>query len=84
MYTNFVYIGDMIKNITFTADETLIHLARKRAMVENTTLNDLFRRWLDQYVAQSASVNRYEDVMNQLSYIRSGRKLSREEMNERG
>jgi hypothetical protein len=84
VYTNFVYIGDMIKNITFTADETLIHLARKRAMVENTTLNDLFRRWLDQYVAQSASVNRYEDVMNQLSYIRSGRKLSREEMNERG
>jgi len=73
----------MIKNITFTADETLIHLARKRAMVENTTLNDLFRRWLDQYVAQPSSAKRYEDVMYQLSYARAGRTFRRDEMNER-
>ncbi len=84
MYTNFVYIGDMIKNITFTADETIIQLARKRATVENTTLNDLLRRWLAYYVTQTSSASKYEEVMNQLSYVRARRKFSRDEMNERG
>jgi len=83
IYTNFVYIGDMIKNITFTADETTIQLARKRAAIENITLNELVRRWLAQYVTHTSSANQYEDVMNQLSYARAGRKFSRDEMNER-
>lgn len=83
-HTIFVYIGPMIKNITFTADETTIQLARKRAAVENTTLNELVRRWLAQYVTQSSSVSQFEEVMEQLAYARAGRKFSRDEMNERG
>ena len=82
-HTIFVYIDAMIKNITFTADETTIQLARKRAAVENITLNELIRRWLAQYVTHTSSVNQYEEVMEQLSYARAGRKFSRDEMNER-
>jgi hypothetical protein len=33
----------MNKNITLSADEALIQQARRRAMQENRTLNDLFR-----------------------------------------
>jgi hypothetical protein len=35
----------MMKNITLSADESTIEQARKRAMAEHTTLNDLFRSW---------------------------------------
>lgn len=62
----------------------MIHQARTRARLENATLNDLFRQWLEQYVSQPAAANRYDDLMHQLSYARAGRKFSRDEMNERG
>ncbi len=82
-HTIFVYIGAMIKNITFTADETTIQLARQRAAVENTTLNELVRRWLAQYITNTASANHFDEIMEQLAYARAGRKFSRDEMNER-
>jgi len=43
VHTRFVYTTFMIKNITFSADEALIEQARRRAMADNTTLNDLFK-----------------------------------------
>lgn len=79
----------MLKNITFSADETLIREARRQAALQNTTLNALFREWLERYVAQEdaaerkRAVARYNDLMNRLSYVNAGRKFSREEMNER-
>jgi len=36
-----------MKNITLSADESLIKAARERAMEENTTLNAQFRLWLE-------------------------------------
>jgi hypothetical protein len=37
----------MMKTITFRADEDLIRRARERAAAEGTTLNEVFRRWLE-------------------------------------
>ena len=46
----------MLKNITLSADEALIREARRQAALHNTTLNALFREWLNQYVAQELSL----------------------------
>ena len=73
----------MMKNITLSADETLIEQARKRAVVENTTLNNLFRAWLARYASQPAAADQYEQMMTRLGYVQPGRKFSREDMNER-
>lgn len=35
-----------MKNITLSADESLIELAREEARARKTTLNALFREWL--------------------------------------
>ena len=73
----------MLKNVTLSADEAIIEQARRRAQLENTTLNELFRRWLNQYVAQPGAADQYRSLMQRLSYVDAGRKFSREEMNER-
>jgi hypothetical protein len=73
-----------MKNITLSADETLIEAARKRARSENTTLNDQFRLWLADYAQKRERMQQYEEVMARLrGRLRVGRKLSREEINER-
>jgi hypothetical protein len=73
----------MMKNITLSADETLIQQARRRAALERTTLNELFRAWLGRYVAQPSASEQYEALMVRLDHVRSDRSFSREEMNER-
>ena len=73
-----------MKNITLSADDELIEAARIRARSEHTTLNDQFRRWLEDYVQPEQRLQRYEAVMAQLrGKVRVGRKLTRDEMNER-
>lgn len=42
----------MLKNITLSADEALIREARRQAALQNTTLNVLFREWLEQYTTE--------------------------------
>ena len=72
-----------MKNITLTAEEDLIEAARERARSENTTLNEQFRRWLRDYARQQR-MQHYEQVMAGLrGKVVMGRKLSRDEMNER-
>ncbi len=73
----------MVKNITLSADDSLIQLARRRASAENMTLNELFRRWLEQYVAQTMAPDQYVALMDRLNHVQAERKFSREEMNER-
>jgi hypothetical protein len=73
----------MMKNITLTADEALIQQARRRAALERTTLNDLFRAWLGRYVMQPSAPDQYGALMERLDHVRSDRKYSREEMHER-
>jgi len=72
-----------MKNITLTADDALIEAARERARSENTTLNEQFRLWLASYARQQ-QMRHYEQVMSGLrGKLVVGRKLSRDEMNER-
>ena len=72
----------MLKNITFSADEALIREARRQAALQNTTLNELFRQWLEQYVAQEDAGQDFLELLERLG-PRFVRKYTREEMNER-
>jgi hypothetical protein len=73
-----------MKNITLSADAALIEAARARAQQEHTTLNEQFRLWLAEYAHQRERLQRYDAVMKDLrGKLRVGRKLTRDEMNER-
>jgi len=73
-----------MKNITLSADEKLIEAARERARSEHTTLNAEFRQWLENYARQDDRMRRYDEVVSRLcGKVRVGRKLTRDEMNER-
>ncbi len=72
-----------MKNITFSADEDLIELARLTARTQRESLNDAFRRWLVEYTARVGSAREYDALMKRLQYVKPGRKFSRDEMNER-
>ena len=73
-----------MKNITLSADESLIEAARARARAEQTTLNEQFRRWLADYAQTRERMDRYDSVMRDLrGKLKVGRKLGREDMNER-
>lgn len=75
-----------MKNITLSADEHLIDAARQRALAEHTTLNEQFRRWLEDY---GRCCRNADDAMVLVDRIRDyactggGRKYTRDEMNER-
>ncbi len=71
-----------MKNITLTADESLIEAARRKAAAEGTTLDALFRRWLAEYVGRErqamAVIRELQETIDT-----SGRKFTRDELNER-
>jgi hypothetical protein len=73
-----------MKNITFTADERTIDAAREQAAADNTTLNEQFRRWLEQYARRRQAARAMESVDRMRAYVRTGgRKFTRDQMNER-
>ena len=73
-----------MKNITLSADEALIEAARQRARTEHTTLNAQFRLWLADYARREQQAERAMETIRELrGKLRVGRKLTRDEMNER-
>jgi FMN phosphatase YigB (HAD superfamily) len=74
----------MIKNITFSAEDTLIEEAHEVARADNTTLNEQFRLWLEDY-ARKRRVQKFQELMGQVKgkYSSGGHKFTRDEMNER-
>jgi hypothetical protein len=72
-----------MKNITFSADPTLIYKAREQARKAGMTLNDAFRQWLGAFAGQGSGDANYRDLMKRLQYARPGRHFSRQELNER-
>jgi hypothetical protein len=73
-----------MKNITLSADASLIEAARERARSEQTTLNEQFRLWLAAYAQTRGRMDRYDAVMRGLrGELKLGRKLGRESINER-
>ena len=74
----------IMKKITLSADESLIEAAHRRAMAEHTTLNAQFSLWLADYVGSERQAARAMRTVRELQgKLRAGRKLSRDEMNER-
>lgn len=72
-----------MKNVTFSADESLIKKARIKAIKENTTLNKRFREWLERYSTQTEYEAEYENLKSRLGYANAGGKFTRDELNER-
>jgi hypothetical protein len=79
-------------NITLSAEEALIEKASAKARAGKTTLEDEFRRWLENYVRDDTSAAiegerraaKFRETMEKLSHVRwDGSKLTREELNER-
>ncbi len=72
-----------MKNITLSADEALIELARETARARKTTLNQLFRNWLTELAGLRERDERLAALLDRLDYVKSGGPFSREDMNER-
>ena len=74
----------MIRNITLSADERLIEAAQEKARAEHTTLNEQFRRWLEDYTRGEQQAERAMAVVRELrGKLSVRRKFTRDEMNER-
>jgi hypothetical protein len=72
-----------VRNITFSADEAAIDRAREVARSEHKTLNDAFREWLDWYASRTVTRGELDALFEKLNYADTGRKFTRDEMNER-
>jgi len=73
----------MKKNITFSVEENLIARAREKAVSQKTTLNVVFRRWLKQYAERGRIAEEIDMLMESMDYTYSGKKFTREDLNER-
>ena len=73
-----------MKNVTLSADEQVIERARSLARESDTTLNQLFREWLAEYVARHEPRRDYREMMDRLRReVQLDRKFTRDEMNAR-
>ena len=72
-----------MKNITLSAEESLIERARTVAHGQSTTLNGAFRQWLSEYTASAGDVQGFNATMQRLSHVDAGRRFTRDERNER-
>ena len=77
-----MYTG-IVRNITLSAEASLIERARLRAAKEKRTLNAAFREWLQRYAGTDTGPKEFDGLMKRLSYVRSGRRFSRDELNRR-
>jgi hypothetical protein len=73
----------MLRNITLSADELLINLAREKAQAQHSTLNEQFRVWLAQYVHDGDAAQQFDALLQDLAHVRAGKRFTRDELNER-
>ena len=78
IYTKIVHTIPLMKN-TFRADADLIDRARQIARDRQTSLNAIFRQWLEEYVCHSRPALEFDA----LRHVRAGGPYTREEMNTR-
>ena len=72
-----------MKNITLSADESLIEQARLVARAQHRTLNAAFQEWLEQYASQAGGGAAVDALMRRLRHVRSAGPYTRGQMNER-
>lgn len=73
----------MLRNITLSAEESVIHLAREKARKNKKSLNIIFREWLARYATTNQVSSDYQALMKKLKYAKAGKHFSRDELNER-
>ena len=77
-----------MKNITLSAQDEVIDELRQLAQQKNVTVNELFRRWANEYVSREKRIEHERRLKalqrswEKISFT-SERKYTREEMNER-
>ena len=70
-----------MKNITFSANEETIELAREEARKRKSTLNQLFRDWLEGLAAQDERRRKIDALFQRMDDFEAGGPFTREEMN---
>jgi len=74
----------MTTEITISLEEELVESAMRRARAEDTTIDDLLRRWLADYAQNQEVLQAFDALTQDLSgRVRIGRKPTREERNTR-
>lgn len=74
----------MTREITISLEEELIEAATRQARAQHTTLDELFRGWLADYVRPQDALKAFDALTEGLrGKVRIGCKLTREEMNAR-
>jgi predicted transcriptional regulator len=68
---------------TFSADDALLEKARAVARSQRRTLHAAFREWLEQFTNKEGNVQEFDALMRQLEKVDSGRRFTRDEMNQR-
>ena len=72
-------------NVTLSVNENDLRKARALARLNNTSLNEMFREWLND-ITQEKNVNieaKLKSLWEDTDYVIVGRKLTREEMHKR-
>ena len=74
-----------MRPVTFSADEMQIEKACRIAAATHTTMNRMFRDWLDTIVETEERISRYQDFMDKAAgkVEVGGRTFSRDGMNRR-
>ncbi len=72
-----------MKNVTLSANEDVLRKAKNKAQNNNTTLNSLFRKWLDDYTRDRNLTLELERFLIKTEYAEAGRGFTRDELNER-
>lgn len=72
-----------MKNITLSADGRTIELAREEARSRKTTLNALFREWIEDLAARDERRKNIGHILKQMKDFDSGGPFTRDQMNER-
>jgi len=72
-----------MKNITLSADGRLIELAREEARARKTTLNALFRQWIEEIARRDERRGRVAEVLSRMAEFDSAGPFTRDELNER-
>lgn len=72
-----------MKNITLSADAETIELARAEARARGTSLNALFREWIEDLAARDERRGKISKLMEDMQQYDFGGPYSRDEMNQR-
>ncbi len=74
---------NVMKNITFRIEENLLEKARKKSVLLNRSLNDLFLEWISDFSEENKVNLNYRNYLSKFGHIKIDKKLNRDEMNER-